>query len=49
MMGIAIDGATHVYWKNIYVFKNTSKPVSTLNTKSSAVCYHAVRKSVVGG
>ncbi len=31
------------------VIKNTSKPESTLNKKSIAVCYHAVRESVAMG
>ncbi len=46
MMNVAIDGATHVYGDNMIIIKNTSKPVSTLNKKSNAVCYHAVRDSV---
>ncbi len=31
MMGVAIDGATHVYGDNMSVIKNTSKPESTLS------------------
>ncbi len=46
MMGVAIDGATHVYGDNMSVIKNTSKPESTPNKKSNAVCYDAVRESV---
>ncbi len=49
MMGVAIDGATHVYEDNMSVIKNTSLPESTLNKKSNAVCYHAVRESVAMG
>ena len=49
MMGVAIDGATHVYGDNMSVIKNTSLPESTLNKKSNAVCYHAVRESVAMG
>ncbi len=46
MMGVAIDGATHVYGDNMSIIKNTSKPESTLNKKSNTVCYHAVRESL---
>ncbi len=49
MMDVAIDGATHVYGDNMSVIKNTSLPESTLNKKSNAVCYHAVRESVAMG
>ncbi|KAL7460631.1 hypothetical protein ACHAXS_001075 [Conticribra weissflogii] len=45
MMGVDIDGATHVYGDNMSVIKNTSLPESTLKKKSNAVCYHAVRES----
>ncbi len=33
MMGVAIDGATHIYGDNMSIIKNTSKPKSTLNKK----------------
>ncbi len=49
MMGVAIDGATHVYGDNMSVIKNTSKPESTLNKKSNPVCYHTVRESAAMG
>ncbi len=49
MMGDAIDGATHVYWDNMSIIKNTSLPESTLNKKSNSVCYHAVRELVAVG
>ncbi|KAL7464396.1 hypothetical protein ACHAXS_004732 [Conticribra weissflogii] len=49
MIGVAIDSATHVYGDNMSIIKNTSKPESTLNKKSNAVCYHAVRESVAMG
>ncbi|KAL7447664.1 hypothetical protein ACHAXS_000056, partial [Conticribra weissflogii] len=39
MMGVAIDSATHIYGENMSIIKNTSKPESTLNKKSNAVCY----------
>ncbi|KAL7460062.1 hypothetical protein ACHAXS_000530 [Conticribra weissflogii] len=49
MMGIAIDGATHVYRDNMSIIKNTSKPESTLNKKSNAVYYNTARKSASMG
>ncbi len=48
-MGVAIDGDTHVYGDNMSVNKNTSKPESTLNKNSNAVCYHANKESVAMG
>ncbi len=39
----------HTYQDNMSFIKNNSKPESTLNKKSSAVCYHAVRESVTMG
>ncbi|KAL7460228.1 hypothetical protein ACHAXS_000691 [Conticribra weissflogii] len=49
MMSDAIDSATHFYGDNMSIIKNTSKPESTLNKTSNAVCYQAVRESVVMG
>ncbi len=36
MMGVAIDGTTHVNGDNMSTNKNTSKPESTLNKKINA-------------
>ncbi|KAL7447705.1 hypothetical protein ACHAXS_000077, partial [Conticribra weissflogii] len=44
LMIVAIDGAAHIYGDNMSIMKNTSKPESTLNKKSNAVCYHVIRK-----
>ncbi len=33
MMGIPIDGATHIYGNSMSVIKNTSKPESVLKKK----------------
>ncbi len=49
MMGVAMDGAKHIYGYNMSIIKNTSKPESTLNKKCYAVCYHALRESVAMG
>ncbi len=49
MMGIPIDGATHIYGDNISVINNTLKPESELKKKNNAVCYHTVRESIAMG
>ena len=49
MMGIPIDGATHIYGDSMSVINNTSKPESKLKKKNNAVCYHTVRESVAMG
>ncbi len=49
MMGVVIDGATHVYRDNMSIIMNTSKPEFTLNKTSNTVCYYSVRESVAMG
>ncbi len=49
MMGIPIDGATHIYGDSMPVINNTSKPESVLKKKNNAVCYHTVHESVAMG
>ncbi len=49
MMGIPIDGATHIYGDNMSVINNTSKPESVLKKKNNTVCYHTVHESVAKG
>ncbi len=50
MMGIPIDGATHIYGDSMSVIKNTSKPKTVLEKKKNkTVCYHTVRDSVAMG
>ena len=46
MMGVEIDGPTHVYGDNMSVIHNAQRPESTLKKKSNSICYHAVRESV---
>ncbi len=48
MMGIPIDGATHIYGDSMSVINNTSNPKSVLK-KKNAVCYHTVCESVEMG
>ena len=49
MMGIPLDGHTHVRCDNMSVVSNSSKPESTLKKKSNAVAYHYVRENVANG
>ncbi len=49
VMGIPIDGATHIYDDSMSVINNTSKPKSVLKKKNNAVCYHTVRELVAMG
>ncbi len=49
MMGIPIDGATHIYGDSMSVIKNTSKPESVLKKKKNALCHHTVPESVAMG
>ncbi len=49
MMGIPIDGATHIYRDSMSVVNDTLKPESTLKKKNNAVCYHTVHESVAMG
>ncbi len=49
MMGIPIDGATHIYGDSMSVIDNTSKPKSVLKKTNNTVCYHTVPESVAIG
>jgi hypothetical protein len=46
MMGIPLDGPTNVFCDNESVFKNVTKPESTLKKKHNSIAYHKVRESV---
>jgi hypothetical protein len=46
MMGIPIDGPTNVFCDNESVFKNTTKPESTLKKKHNAIAYHRTREAI---
>ncbi len=46
MMGIPIDGATHIYGDSMSVINSTSKPESILKKKNNTVCYHTLCESV---
>ena len=49
MMGVPIEGHTHIRVDNMSVVANSSKPESTLRKKSNAIAYHFVRENVANG
>ena len=49
MMGVPISGPSYIYGDNMSVIHNTQRPESTLQKKSNAICYHAIRESVAMG
>ena len=49
MMGVPLEGHTHVRVDNMSVVQNSSKPSSTLRKKSNAIAYHFVRENVANG
>ena len=49
MMGVPIEGPTHMYGDNMSTIHNTQHPESQLKKKSKSICYHAVREVVAMG
>ena len=49
MMGVPIEGPTHIYGENMSTIHNTQCPESQLKKKSNSICYHAVREAVAMG
>ena len=49
MMGVPIEGPTHMYGDNMSTTHNTQFPESQLKKKSDSICYHAVREAVAMG
>ena len=49
MMGVPIEGPTHMYGDNMSTIHNTQHPESQLKKKSNCICYHAVREAVAMG
>ena len=49
MMGVPIEGPTHMYGDNMSTIHNTQHPESQLKKKSNSICYHAVREAVAMG
>ena len=46
MMGVPIEGPTHMYGDNMSTIHNTQHPESQLKKKSNSICYHAVREAM---
>jgi hypothetical protein len=49
MMGVPLDGHTHIKADNMSVIKNSSIPESVLKKKSNSVAYHYVRERAASG
>ena len=49
MMGVPLDGPTHVKADNMSVIHNCSKPASTLKKKSVSIAYHYTRERRAAG
>lgn len=48
MMGVPLDGMTHIKADNMSVVHNCSNPVSQLKKKSNSIAYHYVRERCSG-
>lgn len=48
MMGILLDGPTHMRLDNMSVVNNVTLPSSVLKKKSNSIAYHFVRECVAG-
>jgi hypothetical protein len=46
MFGVPIDGPTNIFCDNEAVYKNCSRPESTLNKKHHSIAYHRCREAV---
>ena len=46
MMGVPIEGPTHMYGDNMSTIHNTQCHESQLKKKSNSICYHALREAV---
>ncbi|GFH48973.1 Blackbeard [Chaetoceros tenuissimus] len=49
MMGVPIEGPTHVFCDNEAVYKNSSIAHSTLKKKHNSICFHRVQECVAAG
>jgi len=49
MMGVPLEGPTNVFCDNEAVFKNSTKPESTLKKKHNAIAYHRTREAQAAG
>ena len=49
MIGIPIEGPTHVFCDNEAVCKNSYIAHSTLKKKHNSICFHRVRECIAAG
>ena len=49
MMGILIQGPTHVFCDNEAVYKNSSIAYSILKKKHNSICFYRVRECIAAG
>ena len=49
MMGVPIEGPTHMHGDDMSTMHNSQHPESQLKKKSNSICYHAVREAVAMG
>ena len=49
MMGVTIEGPTHMYGDNISTIHNTQHAESQIKKKSNSICYHVIREAVAMG
>jgi hypothetical protein len=49
MFGVPIDNATNIFCDNEAVYKNTTRPESTLKKKHHSIAYHRCREAVAAG
>jgi hypothetical protein len=49
MLGVPMEGATHVFCNNESVVKNSSRPESTLKKCHNAIAYHRCHEVQVAG
>ena len=49
MMGVPIEGSTHMYGDKMSTIHSTQCPEPQLRKKSDSICYHAVREAVAMG
>ena len=49
MMGVPIEGPTHMYGDNMSTIHKTQCSESQVKKKSNSICYHAVKEAVAMG
>lgn len=49
MFGVPLDGPTNIFCDNEAVYKNTTRPESTLKKKHHSIAYHRCREAVAAG